>query len=306
MIVASRLHYIPQSRPHPGETLAEKLEEMGMAKNEFALRTGKPEKTILAVLNGESSITPDMAVLFESVTRIPVGFWLTHQRNYDEYVAREKYQSAIRDSLDWARRFPLTDMINKGWLPPVKNHEERTIELLTFFGFAHHTAWEEYYCKQCLKVAFSISLTHVKEPHAVSAWLRRGELQAADLHAADYSEKRMKEALPKLKSLMAKQPEGFFQQLQDICLEAGVKVVHTPCIHRAPINGATRWLADTPLIQLSGRNKRSAEFSFTFFHEVGHILLHGKKDIFLEYPDSSDRDVQKETEADDFASKWVG
>ena len=93
--MAKQNQYFPQSRPHPGETLAEKLEEMEMGPKEFSLRTGKPEKTIIAVLKGESSITPDMAVQFENVTKIPANFWMNHQRGYDEYMAREKRKAAI-------------------------------------------------------------------------------------------------------------------------------------------------------------------------------------------------------------------
>ena len=35
------------------------------------------------------------------------------------------------------------------------------------------------------------------------------------------------------------------------------------------------------------------------------ILLHGKKDIFLEKVEYSDKDKVKETEADEFAIKWT-
>lgn len=297
--------YYPQSRPHPGETLEEKLYEMEMGPKEFALRTGKPEKTIIAILKGDSSITPDMAVQFESVTRIPAGFWLNHQRNYDEYLARVKRLEVVNEAVPWAQQFPLKDMIQKKWLPPVSTIQEKTIALLSFFGFSNHTAWEEYYVKQELKVAFRISLAKTQEPYAISAWLRQGELQAHALVANDYSEKKFKEALPALKSVMANHPPDFFQQLQRICLEAGVKVVHTPCISKAPICGATRWLNDTPFIQISGRYKRNDSFWFTFFHEAGHILLHGKKDIFLEKVDYSDKDLIKEKEADEFAVKWT-
>ncbi|MBN8721192.1 MAG: ImmA/IrrE family metallo-endopeptidase [Sediminibacterium magnilacihabitans] len=93
--------------------------------------------------------------------------------------------------------------------------------------------------------------------------------------------------------------------MQSICLEAGVKVVHTPCINKAPISGSTRWLNDTPFIQLTGRYNRNDSFWFTFFHEAGHILLHDKKDIFLEKVEYSDKDLIKEKEADDFACKWT-
>jgi len=93
--VPNQNQYFPQSRPHPGETLAEKLKEMAMSPKEFALRIGKPEKTITAILKGDSSITPDMAALFEYTTKIPAHFWMNCQRNYDEYAARAKRQSAI-------------------------------------------------------------------------------------------------------------------------------------------------------------------------------------------------------------------
>lgn len=104
---------------------------------------------------------------------------------------------------------------------------------------------------------------------------------------------------------MAKQPADFFMQLQSICLGAGVKVVYTPCLPKAPINGSTRWLNDTPFIQLTGRYKRNDAFWFTFFHEAGHILLHGKKDIFLENIEYPDKTNDKELQADSFAVKWT-
>jgi HTH-type transcriptional regulator/antitoxin HigA len=297
--------YFPQSVPHPGRTLEEKLEEMGMGPKEFALRTGKPEKTITAILNGDSSITPDMAVQFENVTKIPAHFWMNHQRGYDEYIARKKRKAAIEDSIAWAKLFPLAEMIKKGWLPQARTIQEKTIVMLAFFGFSNHTAWSDYYFKQQLKVAFRISLAKTNKPYAISAWLRKGELQAAELQAKNYSEKNFKAALSELKTLMAKHPATFFNKLQGICLEAGVKVVYTPCLSKTPVSGSTRWLKDTPLIQLTDRYNRNDNFWFTFFHEAGHILLHGKKGIFIEKLKYSDKDKVKEKQADEFAERWL-
>jgi len=92
--------YFPQSLPHPGETLAEKLEEMGVNSKEFAELTGKQEKIINAVLNGKCAITPDMAVQFECVTQIPSHFWSNSQRIYDEFKAREYYKKNKRAALE--------------------------------------------------------------------------------------------------------------------------------------------------------------------------------------------------------------
>lgn len=110
-------NYTPSVVFHPGETLADKLEEMGMGVKEFAVRTSKPEKTIIAVIKGDSAITSDMSVAFETVTKIPAHFWMNKQRAYDEYIARQKRELLIQNSAEWAMLFPIADMVKKaGWL----------------------------------------------------------------------------------------------------------------------------------------------------------------------------------------------
>jgi HTH-type transcriptional regulator/antitoxin HigA len=297
--------YFPQSVFHPGITLAEKLEELEMGPKEFSIRTGKPEKTISAVINGESSITPDMAVLFEDVLKIPAHFWLNKQRSYDEYLAREKRKLNIKESESWAKLFPVNQMAKLGWISSPSKDFGKAQALFSFFGMGIPEAWQDYYLNNKLKVAFRISLAHTKEPYAISAWLRKGEIQAQELSANEYNEAGFKKSLVELKLLMSDYPADFFKKVQAICLKNGVKVVYTPCLPKAPICGATRWMNDTPIIQLSGRYNRNDSFWFTFFHEVGHIILHGKKDVFLEKVEYDEKDLKKEKEADAFAIEWV-
>lgn len=292
--------YFPQSWPHPGETLQEKLQEMKMGPKEFALRTGKPEKTIITVLNGESSITANMAVQFEKVTQIPAQFWLNHQKSYDEYLAREKRQKAISEAIPWAKKFPLGELTALGFISAGTNIMEQTSELLSFFGFADHKAWENYYFKQQLKVVFKLSLSKLKEPYAVSTWLRLGEIKAAEIQAEDYSGKILQQIIT---NITHKKPKSF-KGLQQICLNAGVKLIYTAPLKKAHISGATRWYTGNPLIQIS-IDFNDKDFWFTFFHEVGHILLHGKKEIFLENIKYADKDEIKEKEADEFARKII-
>jgi addiction module HigA family antidote len=87
--------YTPQIAFHPGETLAEKLKELGMGSKEFAAITGQHEETMPSILNGSSSITPEMAVQFEQVLKIPAHFWLNMQRRYEEYLIGEKQRSKV-------------------------------------------------------------------------------------------------------------------------------------------------------------------------------------------------------------------
>lgn len=201
--------------------------------------------------------------------------------------------------------FPYAKMATMGWVPKTRKVEEKVKSLFSFFQVSTSDAWEKYYFERALLVEFRVSLAHANKPYAVAAWLRRGELQAQSITTSEFNRKLLKDSLPRIKEVMASQPNDFFNQLQQICREAGVKVVYTPCLPGAPIHGSTRWLGDTPLIQLSARYKTNDKFWFTFFHEVGHILLHGKKYISIENISYEGQDITKEKEADDFAISWT-
>ena len=56
---------------------------------------------------------------------------------------------------------------------------------------------------------------------------------------------------------------------------------------------------------MTDKQKRNDVFWFSFFHEVGHILLHGKRDVFLEDVEHREALKQKEEEADRFAAEQL-
>lgn len=297
--------YSPDIVFHPASTLNEKLEEMGMSRKEFALRTSKPEKTIIAVLKEESSVTPEMAVLFENVTQIPAQFWINKQARYNEYIAREKHKGVIAEASEWAKQFPYAEMAKQKWVDSTRKAEEKTINLLSYFGVASHNAWEKLYVETELKVAAYTSLKQSHQPHAISAWLRQGEIQAKQIEAPTFNLKMLKSNIPAMRQLMVNQPMNFFELLQKSCLEAGVVLLFTPKLPKVPLSGSTRWLSNTPLIQLTARYKKNDSFWFTFFHELGHIILHGKKYISLENIDFAAADPKKEEEAHQFAVSYT-
>ncbi|MBP8960480.1 MAG: ImmA/IrrE family metallo-endopeptidase, partial [Bacteroidales bacterium] len=153
--------------------------------------------------------------------------------------------------------------------------------------------------------AYRASKNSNTDPYAVSAWLKQGEKQAEKIETPEYNSKIFKEALSEVKTLMAKQPENYFKKLQSFCYDAGVKVVYTPSLPQLHLHGSTRWINDIPLIQLTNLYNRNDIFWFTFFHEAGHIVKHGKKDLFVEGLKYSDSEAEKEKEADDFAVKYI-
>lgn len=297
--------FIPDYALHPGVTLKEKLEELSLGPKELAVRTGKPEKSLSEILNGKVGISADMAVALERVLKIPAHFWLARQSRFEEFCAREKQKAEASKSLEWARSFPFAEMAKLGWVAATQNAESKLEELLVFFAINNQDAWENFYLRSAVKAQFKISLSHSKNPQALSAWLRKGDLDANDMEAPDFSAKLFAENLEKAKGLIMSHPKDLFRQLQNLCLQAGVRLVYTPGLPKAPISGATRWVQDKPVIQMTNRFKRNDHFWFTFFHEAAHILKHGKNDVFLEEADYNENDMAKEEEANQFASDML-
>ena len=199
--------------------------------------------------------------------------------------------------------FPVNEMRKFGWLPDTKENHVLVDELLKFFCVASTDEWKRIYMAEEVSVAFRVSVAHTQSPHAISAWLRKGEMQATEIKIDKFDKKKFKTTLSDIKELAYLMPDNFTRRLQNICAECGVRVVFTQNLPNAPISGATRWFHNQPIIQLSGRYKTNDHFWFTFFHQAAHIILHGKKDIFLENVEGTEIDQKKEKEANDLAAK---
>lgn len=139
----------------------------------------------------------------------------------------------------------------------------------------------------------------------MAAWLRMGEKELEEMKLPEYDKDAFKSALEEIKLLVAKHPDDFAKELQQICAKAGVAIVYTMCLPKAPVSGAARWFRTNPLIQMTDRHKTNDHFWFTFYHEAAHILLHPKKDVFFEEFAGYEPDKQKEDEANRFAAKYL-
>ncbi len=168
--------------------------------------------------------------------------------------------------------------------------------VLRFFGVASpelwETVWQEY------QVAYRQTQRFETRAESVSAWLRQGEILARRTACASFDKKRFQDVLEKIRALTRETPEDFVRKLVELCASTGVAVVFVPELPKTGVYGATRWLGDKAVIQLSLRYKSNDHLWFTFFHEAGHILKHGRKEIFIE---GDGLDGTKEREADAFA-----
>lgn len=296
----SRNEYLPDVVSAPGETLEEILEERGMTQAALARRMDRPLKTINEIIRGKAAITPESALQLERVLGVSATFWNRRESLYREYLARCAEEDRLRVAKDWLEQLPLRDMEKQGWVRKAFDTAGQVREVLNFFGFASPQAWTEW--SNGLQVAYRGSPAFASNPAAAAAWLRQGEIEAQSIACQPYDEKKFRAAIPWLRSLTLKDPQSFLPELMHGCASCGVAVVILPELPGTRLCGAARWLApDKALVQLSLRHKTNDHLWFAFFHEIGHILLHGKRESFLDAERKHGRQY-KEEQADRFAS----
>lgn len=289
----------------PGDTIGDALDELGMSQAEFAERTGFSRKHVNQLIKGKVAITADAAVKLEAVLGEPAQFWLTREVQYREALAwRDRLAEAAKDK-DFLKVVPVRDMIAMGWVRKFTDKGRQVLEVLRFFGVASVDAWEAQY-RQRFAPAFRKSPAFGAKWGPVAAWLRMTEIEAGRLDVREFDQTKLRASVNELRLLtLEPDPDVFVPELQRICGEAGVAVVFVPTPKGCPASGATWWRSGKPVLALTLRHKSNDHLWFSFFHEIGHILKHGRKDVFIEGKDIDGLDPDKEAEADEFAAQTL-
>lgn len=295
-----RNEYISPVAIHPGELIKEWLEDNGMTSKEFAIRTGKPEKTISHILNGKSGILKDVADSFEIVTGIPSDYILRFQAKYDADVARRAKINPFEQKWDdFGVMFPYRQMVKSGWVEKFNTKAEKMRAILSFFALTSEEAFLETYTT--LGVSYRHTGKAKRSPYAVAAWVRQGQLLAGRQQVnSAYSKSSIN---GQLNMFMGALKDGDLKRLRRHCQEIGIKLVFVENIPEASISGAAYWYGGSPIIQLSGKGKSLDKLIFNFFHELGHIY-NGHKGIQVDDIDEKVNSAE-ETTADEFARKAI-
>jgi len=289
----------------PGDTILETIEFLKMSQAELAERIGKTPAKVNDFISGKAPITVNTAMQLEKVLGIDMQFWLNREMHYREKLARIEQEEFLEQCIDWVKEQPIKELQKFGYLKSTKIGTEMVEECLQFYGVASPVQWQNIYIDSYAQTSFRKSTAHTALLSSMAAWLRIGELKLRKQHLPEFNKEAFKTTLTEIKTLVETQPEDFPTKLKSMCEQAGVSVIYSNSLPKAPISGATRWIGGTPLIQITDRYKTNDHFWFTFYHEAGHILLHGKKDVFIEDFDAVENDSNKENEANDFARDWL-
>ena len=277
------------TRNHPGTMVLEYLEFNEWTQRDLARRSGITPKTVNEICNGKARISPATALAFEKVFHRPAHFWINLQAKFDEAQARNYAMADLHSWREWAHKFPIAAMRRYRLLDAHSSDEPSTISaLLSFFGVSSPESWDSVW--KTSNIAYRQTMKSTISKEAISAWLRAAELEANRISTGPFDDNQLRLLIPQLRKQTREGPNVFVPELKRLCATAGIAIVWVPELPQTGISGCSRWITGhRALVALTLRYKTDDQMWFTFFHEIGHILLHRQRHTLI--LDNADSDL---------------
>jgi len=129
-----------------------------------------------------------------------------------------------------------------------------------------------------------------------------GELRAKEVACKPFEQSRLESSLDEIRAMTLQTPKQFQTALRELLAECGVALLVVSQFSGTKAHGATFWLSqEKAVLMLTIRGRWADIFWFSLFHELGHILLHGRRGIFIEDESAGAEQEEQEEEANVFA-----
>lgn len=285
----------------PGEYLLEVLHEVQITQSELAARMSRPPQAINEIIKGEKAITAETAIQLEMVLNIPRHIWSSLEAEYRLTKASILEKEKLQEEASLIEKFPYKDLVKLKLVPRVSSKTEKVCNLRKYFRVSslyNISSLSE------LRPAFRKNTNgNELNNYALASWLKSAELLAKNKECDKFSKKNLKDSFNEIRKLtLLESPNEIYQNLDEILRRSGVALVLIPHFPKTHVTGATFWISKRKaVVVMSLRGAWADIFWFSLFHELGHIILHSHKDIFIEEDEIDYHRNLKEKEADEFA-----
>ncbi|MCF8421017.1 MAG: HigA family addiction module antidote protein [Melioribacteraceae bacterium] len=288
----------------PGEFLEEVLDDLGMGKEELARRMDRPPNKLSPIFKGEKAITPDTALRLEKVTGVPAHIWSGLEAEYRLTLARLQEKKELekrKKETPLIKKYCYNELASFHYVERKTKPIDKVEELQKFFGVTSlfnldNVKRYQSLFKQNLNKRSKVS------SEAIISWLRMGENKAHKIDTAEFKSPALKNLLPYLRTLTKKSPSEFQKKMTKKFADAGVAFVIVPHLPKTYAHGAAFWLNEKAVIMNTIRGSWADIFWFSLFHEIAHLLLHSKNQVFIESDKKKFISEKLEAEANEFAA----
>ena len=287
---------------HPGETIADILEERGLTQSELAARTGMTPAFISNVISGKKNISANFAMSLEYALGVPKSFWLNLQANYDaellEYNEEHTITSEereIRKKLSEIIKY-LRDSLK---IPEKQSINDNILSLRSFFQVSNLCNLKDIIPSGAFRLATSTTI----DPYVLGAWLRICQMREKSVYENEFSIEKVDSLISELKAVMTNSGCNLQTELANVMMRYGIdfSVVHN--FRGAPVHGYICQKSENRYqMALTIRGSYADRFWFSLFHELGHIVNGdvSKTQKFIDISESEQ--TTREIEADKFAT----
>ncbi|MCL2326218.1 MAG: HigA family addiction module antitoxin [Proteobacteria bacterium] len=283
----------------PGDILKDYMQAARMKQSDLASKMGVSAKTVSMLVRDSRPITVEYAVMLERIFGRPSKFWLNLEAVWKESIVREKEGKKFEKYKNWCALFKFNELVEFGLIRPAYNTADIVRSLMVYFKIGTPDAIHSE-LRDC-QAHYRKSGTKAGTKQACLAWLTAGRAIVEQMSICDvaYSKESFELALNEIRKNMVDKPiDGHV--LKQICSNAGVALVFVPPFKGLGIYGATHWISETPILQLSC-NYDDDRFWFYFFHEACHILNDKKGSTSISFGSDTEEVEQRANKfAEDF------
>ena len=300
---------------HPGEFLAEVLDEFSITQTNLAQRIGMSEKAVNEIIKGKNPITRKTASHLSNVFPFSEAYWMNLQNQYEEDVLKLQKESELkkeakvylhdRDLVDTYKelsRFGLVDKLRN----TASNAGNMVLNLRRFFGVSSLRNIEDCHISQA---AFRKHKGQSVNKYTTAAWLQLGMRKAQKTKSRPFDKNALKAKLEDMAQLSQESSDVYLPKLEEMLKDCGIVLAYMPYFKNTHAQGAATWVnPNKALIMITTTKKSEDKFWFSVFHEIGHILKHSKKECFVDFKEGESvlqEDKKIEREANLFAEKHL-
>lgn len=287
---------------HPGETIADVLEERGISQSELATSIGVSPAYVSNVITGKKDISSKFAYALEYALGVPKSFWLNLQANYDAELLEFNEENTITDE-EKSVREELKDIVKylrkNGRMPLGEKKEESILSLRKALQVSNIANVKNMIPAGAFRMSNAVNVN----PYVLGAWIRLCQIAGEKREVKGiFSLDRVDDLVDEIKGVMLDKTADIQKELRGVFAKYGIDFSVVKNFRGAPVQGYVAPKEDGTYQMVVTIRKAYADiFWFSVFHELGHIVNGdiSKNGKFVD--DGSDKD--KEVAADKFAKE---
>ena len=285
---------------HPGETIADVLEDRGISQAELAASTGVSPAYVSNVIAGKKDISSKFAFALEYALGVPKSFWINLQANYDAELLEATEEQTITDEERTARE-ALKDIVKflrqKGKMPVGEKKDDSIISLRKALKVSNVVNVRNMVPAGAFRMSSAVNV----DPFVLGAWIRLCQIADEKREVENtFNPDDVDELINELKTVMIHREVDVQEELRNIFAKYGIDFSVVRNYRGAPVHGYVAPKSDGSYqMVVTIRNAYADIFWFSIFHELGHIV-NGDISKRANFVDDG-RDIEKEKAADEFA-----